>query len=64
MVTRALTHDELVKIEEAEEAELDPAPDALAELLSVAFSSVLSLVDEAVFVAGAEIVCVAPLTTT
>lgn len=64
MVTRALTHDEFVKIEEADEAELDPAPDALAELLSVALSSMLPLVEEAVVVAGAEIVCVAPLTTT
>jgi hypothetical protein len=64
MVTRVVNHDEFVKTEEAEEAELDPALDALAELLSVALSSVLPLVEEAVVVAGAEIVCVAPSTTT
>ena len=77
MVTRALTHGELVAIEQADEAGVDPPSDALAEAFAVALSSALrsvvlavalslalpSVVGSAV-VAGAEMVCVTPFTTT
>jgi hypothetical protein len=76
MVMRALTNGELVAIEQADEAGVDPPSDALVEALAVALSSalpsavllvlspVLRSAVVAVVVVGVEIVCVTPFTTT
>jgi hypothetical protein len=64
MVTKGLNHNELLDIVRAEEAREDPSSEVLAGTLSVALSLVLPSVVEAIAEAGAEILCVAPFTTT